>query len=203
MAFIGRSPGAGRLGSLGLRPICCPRTIRTCCQRAQLTTPLDAAADAYLVDGRHGKTIVAGYPWFTDWGRDTFIAMRGLVLALGRLDDARKILLTWSGTVSEGMLPNRFPDKGDVPEYNSVDASLWFIIAVGEFLEACRRRQYLLDVGDLERLESAVAASSHRLRSGHAAHGIRARRRATACWLARAPREPNSRGWTPKWATAS
>ncbi|HEX4142340.1 MAG TPA: amylo-alpha-1,6-glucosidase [Pirellulales bacterium] len=127
-------------------------------RRARFTTPLDAAADAYLVDGRHGKTILAGYPWFTDWGRDTFVAMRGLTLALGRLDDARQILLTWSSTVSEGMLPNRFPDKGDVAEYNSVDASLWFVIAVGEFLEACRRRQFLLEPGDQSRLESAVAA---------------------------------------------
>jgi predicted glycogen debranching enzyme len=127
-------------------------------RRSRFTAPLDAAADSYLVEGRHGKTIVAGYPWFTDWGRDTFVAMRGLTLALGRLDDARQILLTWSGTVSEGMLPNRFPDKGDAAEYNSVDASLWFIIAVGEFLDACRRHQYPLDTADQTRLESAVAA---------------------------------------------
>jgi predicted glycogen debranching enzyme len=127
-------------------------------RRQRFVTPLAAAADAYLVAGRHGKTVVAGYPWFTDWGRDTFISMRGLTLALGRLDDARQILLTWSETVSEGMLPNRFPDKGDVPEYNSVDASLWFIIAVGDFLEACRRHAYLLEPADQARLQSAVVA---------------------------------------------
>jgi predicted glycogen debranching enzyme len=127
-------------------------------RRGRFTTPLEAAADAYLVDGRHGKTIVAGYPWFTDWGRDTFVSMRGLALALGRLEDARQILLTWSGTVSEGMLPNRFPDRGDAAEYNSVDASLWFVIAVGDFLDACRRHQYPLDAADQTRLESAVAA---------------------------------------------
>src|SRR5437773_1139029 len=80
-----------------------------------------------------GKTIVAGYPWFTDWGRDTFISLRGLCLGTERLKDARDILLEWSGAVSEGMLPNRFPDRGDRPEYNSVDASLWYIIAVHEF----------------------------------------------------------------------
>ena len=60
-----------------------------------------------------GKTIIAGYPWFTDWGRDTFIALRGLCLATGRLDDARAILLEWAGLVSEGMLPNRFVEGGD------------------------------------------------------------------------------------------
>ena len=127
-------------------------------RRQRFASPLDVAADAYLVDGRHGKTIVAGYPWFTDWGRDTFISMRGLTLALGRLDDARQILLTWSGTVSEGMLPNRFPDQGDTPEYNSVDASLWFVIAVSDFLDACRRTGYSLAPADQARLEAAIVA---------------------------------------------
>jgi len=81
-----------------------------------------------------GKTLIAGYPWFTDWGRDTFIAMRGLCLATGRLDEARDILLAWSDQVSEGMLPNRFPDGNEAPEFNSVDASLWYVIAVQELL---------------------------------------------------------------------
>src|SRR4029078_3788134 len=79
---------------------------------------------------------VAGYPWFTDWGRDTFIAMRGLALATGRLLESRSILLQWAGAVSEGMLPNRFVDQGDAPEFNSVDASLWYIVAVHDYLEA-------------------------------------------------------------------
>ena len=69
------------------------------------------AGDAYLVRRGKGKTIIAGYPWFTDWGRDTFIALRGLCLATGRLDDARAILLEWAGLVSEGMLPNRFVER--------------------------------------------------------------------------------------------
>ena len=93
-------------------------------------SPLDRAADAYIVKRGSGKTIVAGYPWFTDWGRDTFIALRGLCIARGELDLARDILLEWAGAVSEGMLPNRFPDAGEQPEFNSVDASLWYIIAV-------------------------------------------------------------------------
>jgi glycogen debranching enzyme len=88
-------------------------------------------------DGRTpGKTIVAGYPWFTDWGRDTFIALRGLCLATGRLEDARDILIAWADSVSEGMLPNLFPDHGAKPEYNSVDASLWYVIAVHDLLQA-------------------------------------------------------------------
>src|SRR5271166_6142408 len=105
-------------------------------RRAKFSSRLERAADAYIVKRGEGKTIIAGYPWFTDWGRDTFISMRGLCIASGRLDDARAILLEWSGAVSEGMLPNRFPDRGETPEFNAVDASLWYIIAVHEFLRA-------------------------------------------------------------------
>ncbi len=83
-----------------------------------------------------GSTIIAGYPWFTDWGRDTFISLRGMLLATGRHALAREILLAWAGLVDGGMLPNRFPDDGGPPEYNSVDASLWYVIAVGELLSA-------------------------------------------------------------------
>ena len=103
-------------------------------RRAAFGTRLQRSADAYVVSRSEGRTIVAGFPWFTDWGRDTFIAMRGLLIASGRLDEAESILLGWAGTLSEGMLPNRFPDYGDTPEYNSVDASLWFAIAVHDYL---------------------------------------------------------------------
>ena len=104
--------------------------------RQQFPSRLHRSADAYLVRRGNGKTIIAGYPWFTDWGRDTFIALRGLCLATGKLEEAHAILLAWAGTVSEGMLANRFPDQGEAPEFNSVDASLWYIIAVHEFFEA-------------------------------------------------------------------
>jgi len=105
-------------------------------RRAAFATPRLRAGDAYIVRRDPGKTIIAGYPWFGDWGRDTFIAMRGLCLATGRLAEARDILVAWADTVSEGMLPNRFPDQGGAPEYNSVDASLWYVIVVHEFLQA-------------------------------------------------------------------
>ncbi|CAE6907811.1 hypothetical protein R69608_03331 [Paraburkholderia nemoris] len=103
-------------------------------RRSALGPRLQRSADAYLVARNEGRTILAGFPWFTDWGRDTFIAMRGLLIATERLDEAEAILLEWSGTLSDGMLPNRFPDYGDTPEYNSVDASLWFVIAVHDYL---------------------------------------------------------------------
>ncbi len=95
---------------------------------------LQRAAQAYRIAGPRGPTLIAGYPWFTDWGRDTFIAMRGLLLATGKLEAARAILSGWAGAVSEGMLPNRFPDRGEAAEYNAVDASLWFIVAVHDCL---------------------------------------------------------------------
>jgi predicted glycogen debranching enzyme len=127
-------------------------------RRAKFATPLDRAADAYLVKRGNGKTIVAGYPWFTDWGRDSFISMRGLCLATERLDDARDILLEWSGVVSEGILPNRFPDQGDRPEYNSVDASLWYVIAVYEFLQAIKSRSGMVYQWQKKSLQKAAEA---------------------------------------------
>lgn len=103
-------------------------------RRASFASRLHRSADAYVVARSAGRTIVAGFPWFTDWGRDTFIAMRGLLIATGRLAEAESILLAWAGTISQGMCPNRFPDYGDEPEYNSVDASLWFAISVHDYL---------------------------------------------------------------------
>lgn len=104
-------------------------------RRARFSSSVERAADAYLVKRGAGKTVIAGYPWFGDWGRDTFIALRGLCLASGRLEEARDILLAWSEVVDQGMLPNRFPDRAsDAPEYNSVDAALWYATVVGEFL---------------------------------------------------------------------
>ena len=104
-------------------------------RRLRFPDRLERAADAYLVRRGAGRTIVAGYPWFTDWGRDTFIALRGLCLATGRLSEAEGILVEWAGAVSEGMLPNYFPDAGVEPEFNSVDASLWYVVAVYDWLE--------------------------------------------------------------------
>jgi predicted glycogen debranching enzyme len=106
-------------------------------RRAELPAPLGRAADAFIVRRGEGRTVLAGYPWFGDWGRDTFIAIRGLCLATGRSTEARQILDTWADSISQGMLPNRFTDVGDTPEFNAVDASLWFVVAAGECLDQC------------------------------------------------------------------
>ena len=127
-------------------------------RRAQFASPLQRTADAYVVARGHGKTIVAGYPWFTDWGRDTFIALRGFMTLPGGLELARDILLAWSEVVSEGMLPNRFPDGASEPEYNAVDASLWFVICAQEFMARARSGAIVVRASETAALERAVAA---------------------------------------------
>jgi predicted glycogen debranching enzyme len=94
---------------------------------------LAQAADQFVVRRGTGSTVIAGYHWFSDWGRDTMIALPGLTLSTGRYDDARGMLLAFAGSVDRGMLPNRFPDAGETPEYNTVDATLWFFEAVRAF----------------------------------------------------------------------
>jgi predicted glycogen debranching enzyme len=142
-------------------------------RRASFATPLALAAGAYLVKRDGGRTIVAGYPWFTDWGRDTFIALRGLCLATGRLDEARDILLAWSGTVSEGMLPNRFVDAGDAPDFNSVDASLWYVVAVHAWRDALAAAGRTPAPEHAKAMQEAVAAILDGYSRG-TRHGIRA-----------------------------
>ncbi|HEX8473390.1 MAG TPA: amylo-alpha-1,6-glucosidase [Pyrinomonadaceae bacterium] len=96
---------------------------------------LRLAAEQFIVRrGENLHTVIAGYHWFTDWGRDTMIALPGLTLATARFDTAREILLAFAEHLNEGMIPNRFSDAGDRPEYNTVDATLWFVHAVGELL---------------------------------------------------------------------
>jgi predicted glycogen debranching enzyme len=125
-------------------------------RRRTFQSKLHRAADSYVVKGGNGETIVAGYPWFTDWGRDTFISLRGLCLVTGRVDIARDILLGWAGALSEGLMPNRFPDAGGAAEYNSVDASLWYIIAVGDCLRAAKAQRFKLSSDSVERLQATV-----------------------------------------------
>jgi predicted glycogen debranching enzyme len=98
------------------------------------------AADQFVVkrhsSGGERTTIVAGYPWFADWGRDTFLSLPGLLLAAGRHEEAGSVLSTFAAAAHEGMIPNRFDDRTGEAQFNSVDASLWFIHAAFEYLDA-------------------------------------------------------------------
>jgi predicted glycogen debranching enzyme len=127
-------------------------------RREQISDPIERASESYFVRRGAGRTIIAGYPWFGDWGRDTFISIRGLGIAVNRLEWVRDILLEWANAVSQGMLPNLFPDRGTVPEYNSVDASLWYIIAVGDLLEAASGHPGLVNEFAEQRLRNAIEA---------------------------------------------
>jgi 4-alpha-glucanotransferase len=112
------------------------------------------AADSFLFsralpDTDDGLSVIAGYPWFGDWGRDTMIALPGLCLATGRHDEARRILRTFAHFIADGLLPNLFPGSGETAAYHSVDAPLWYIQAWRSWLEA---------VGDDDSLAEAMPA---------------------------------------------
>ncbi len=97
---------------------------------------LARAADQFLVRRGSGlHTILAGYPWFTDWGRDTMIALPGICLVSGKWAEARGIFRAFVEHVDEGLIPNRFPDHGEVPDYNTVDATLWLFTALYKYEE--------------------------------------------------------------------
>lgn len=117
-----------------------------------LVRRLRCATDAFLSVRGAQQTIVAGYPWFTDWGRDTFISLPGLCLVTGRHKIASQVIGAFAAHVSDGMIPNRFPDAGEQPEYNTIDASLWFIHAVDRYL-ACSK-----DVAGVRQVWPAMVA---------------------------------------------
>lgn len=103
----------------------------------ELAETLTIAADHFLAYRQSTglMTVLSGLPWFTDWGRDTMIALTGLTLSTGRYQDARDILTTFARYVHHGMVPNMFPDEGSAPLYNTADASMWYFYAVGKYLD--------------------------------------------------------------------
>ena len=128
---------------------------------AQLVLAADSFVFARsLPDGGHGVSVIAGYPWFGDWGRDTMIALAGLTLATGRHHTALRILATFAGFIDQGMLPNLFPGRGEQPQYNSADAALWYLEAWRAYLDATG------DQASLERHYPVLQAIIRHYRSG-------------------------------------
>jgi predicted glycogen debranching enzyme len=126
-------------------------------EASQTQRSLALNADQFLIQTPEGRnTVLAGYPWFTDWGRDTMISLPGLCLCTGRHKVARQILLDYASHVSEGMIPNRFPDAGETPEYNTVDATLWFVRACGLYVNTARDRKFQQEM--LPTLQEIVTA---------------------------------------------
>jgi|SRR5664279_2355260 len=120
----------------------------------ELAMQLTLAADQFIVQRtipgpadvrstQELKTIIAGYHWFTDWGRDTMISLQGLCLQTGRFEDAKKIISVFAQSVSQGMLPNRFLNQNEPPEYNTVDGTLWYFNAVYAYLQATNDRNFI------------------------------------------------------------
>jgi predicted glycogen debranching enzyme len=103
-------------------------------RNADLIRALSVAAEHFIVVRPPFKTVIAGYHWFGDWGRDTMIALPGLLLCTDQPEAAKEILLQFLRHIHGGMLPNRFPDQGETPEYNTVDATLWFVDAIWQYL---------------------------------------------------------------------
>ena len=111
----------------------------------QIEQILTLAAEQFVVKRDENlKTVIAGYPWFTDWSRDTMISLPGLTLYRKEFEDARKILAAFSRNVSQGMLPNRFQDNNEEPEYNTVDGTLWYFIAIHKYLEVTGDTEFVL-----------------------------------------------------------
>lgn len=104
--------------------------------KSDLGKQLVLSADAYVVnrDSTNGKSIIAGYPFFEDWGRDTMISLAGATMITGRLEECKSILRTFAKYVRNGLLPNLFPEGGETPMYNSADAPLLFVNSVYEYM---------------------------------------------------------------------
>jgi predicted glycogen debranching enzyme len=117
--------------------------------RGPLADTLVLAADKFLVARDPGTTVMAGYPWFEDWGRDAMISLPGLTLATGRAEEAGEILDLFARHIVQGLVPNRFPDGGEPPDYRSADAALWFVWAV---------QKYGAAVGNPDRLRGLLPA---------------------------------------------
>lgn len=111
----------------------------------ELVATLATAADQFIVKRDSGHTVIAGYPWFSDWGRDTMIALNGLTLASGRPEIARDVIVEFSKHISEGMIPNRFSDEGETAEYNTVDATLWYFEAIRAYIAATGDKDVVKD----------------------------------------------------------
>jgi predicted glycogen debranching enzyme len=130
----------------------------------ETTRRLAEATDAFVVtrsfhdDQPVARTILAGYPWFADWGRDAFIALPGLLLCTGRHDEAREVFRVFAEHIRGGLVPNRFDDYGGPPHYNSIDASLWFVVAAWRYLQAS---------GDRDFWRSTLLPACHAVLSGY------------------------------------
>ena len=176
------------------------------CSHDAFATRLALAADQFLVArpqvGQEGRTVIAGYHWFCDWGRDTLIALPGLCLSTGRRQEARAILRTFARYADQGMLPNRFPDSGEPPEYATVDAALWYFVALDTCLRAAPDDDLLREL--FPTLEAIVAGYRRGTRYGIGMDTADGLLRTGTTGLALTWMDARVDGWvvTPRWGKA-
>lgn len=134
---LNASPQAAVIASIEPHDIASVPQLRSAetARRKALGGKLAAAADQFIVKRGDRHSIIAGYPWFVDWGRDAMISLPGLTICTARSDVARDVLDEFSAWIRDGMLPNNFPDRGQQPGYNTIDAGLWYIEAVRAYIE--------------------------------------------------------------------
>ena len=156
-----------------------------------LMTPITRTHDQVRAEasGGHARIVIAGYHWFTDWGRDTMICLEGLTLCTGRVAEARDILRTFAHHVRDGLIPNMFPEGGQEGLYHTADATLWFFHAIDRYQRYTRDDLLLRDCC------RRCGASSTPIARARASAS--ASTRPTAC-CGRAPRATSSPGWTPR-----
>lgn len=133
-----------------------------------LVKELNIACDQFIVhrQSTNSKTVIAGYPWFTDWGRDTMIALPGLTLSTGRYDDAKNIITTFIKYLDQGLIPNMFPDDNVDPMYNTIDGTLWLFIAVYQYFNATHDMEFIKEIySDLEGIiENHIVGTKYNIR---------------------------------------
>ena len=145
--------------------------------------------------GDEARTVIAGYHWFTDWGRDTMISLEGLTLTTGRVNEARDILRTFAYYFRDGLIPNLFPEGNKEGLYNTADATLWFFHALNRYLEVS---------GDWPTIAAAAAEARRLRRASRRRHALQHRRRSgRRAAAARRARPSRSPGWTRRWTTGS
>lgn len=106
--------------------------------RRSKLSQIERGAEHYLIKRGEHSSVIAGYPWFNEWGRDTFVSLRGLAFPFGRLAHAERVLASWGSEIRNGIVPNYFDEKTSAPFFNSVDSSLWFIITAFELIKAAQ-----------------------------------------------------------------
>ena len=128
-------------------------------KRSTVVQRLEASADKFVVETKNRSTIMAGYPWFSDWGRDTMISLPGLCLSTGRTEMARQILRDYASQMEHGLIPNRFVERGEKADYNTVDATLWF--ANGVYLTLMKEWELDFATAMYEKITEAIQYHRH------------------------------------------